>query len=281
MNDVDPLGSAKQGQSAVRALDLLFLIAQTEKPIGMAEAAQALNLPRSTVYRLAQILVDYGVVVRLPEGLLPAPRLFLFTSGNRAAASMEATLEPHLNRCRDLTRDTAGLHVRVGWYRRTIAEIEGFHGIRWTRGVGYTAPLWNGAVGYVLSLALSDDELDQMLDQADLTPLASNTPKTPAQVRERIAETRSQGWCYSEGESVDGAAAIAAPVTAGGKIVASLSVYAPVSRGRELTAFGEELAEVAKEASQTWQHFATRADTRDSGSQTWSNIETDLLADET
>lgn len=248
----------KQVQSVMRALDLLFLVAQTERPLSIADIAAELSLPRSTVYRLAETLMEYGVVARKQDRLLATPRLFLLTSGNRSAVNLEDIILPHLTRLTELTRETTGLHVRRGQYRRCVVEVEGFHGIRWARGAGFTASLRTGAVGHVLLGALNDEEIDGILSESVLSPLATNSPTTPEDVRKSAETARTQGWSYSQNETVEGAAAIAAPVRGSHSVVACLSVYAPVSRGAALREYVADLLAIAHTASAEW----TRLDSR-------------------
>lgn len=251
-------GSAgNQVQSVARALDLLFLVAEAKKPMPIPKIAAELGLPRPTVYRLAETLIKYEVIAREQNVLVPAPRLFRLANGNRSAANIEDVLRPHLHRLRDITGETTGLHVRQGIYRRSIAEAEGFHGIRWARGVGFTAPLWTGATGYVLLGALSDEEISDVLSQSVLSPLASNSPRRPEEVRQRAEHARTRGWSYSENETVEGAAAIAAPVRDGHGVAACLNVYAPTSRGEALRDFVEELVAIAHAASADWTSLST------------------------
>lgn len=249
--------AGKGVQSVGRALDLLFLLSQTDHAVSASALAERLEFPRSTVYRLAETLMAYGIVARQRDGFVTTPKLFLLTSGSRAALSLGDVAEPHLARLVELTQETAGLHTRIGSLRRCVAEVEGYHGIRWARGVGFTAPLWSGAVGHVLLAALADADIDTFLAAADIRPLASRTVMSRADVKERALHARAEGWSASESETVEGASAIAAPVTGANGTIAAISLYAPASRSSSLLDRIPQLVAIAKVASDEWCRVAT------------------------
>lgn len=251
--------AGKQVQSVSRALDVLFLIAQSSGHITVADLAAALDLPRPTVYRLTDTLVSYGVVARKRDGLVAAPRLFLLTSGRHSAMALEDVLEPYLGQLRDITQETAGLHVRIGNYRRIIAEVEGHHGIRWTRGVGFTMPVWTGAVGHVFMAGLSDREVDDLLRQAEIDPVGPDSPTSPEEIQKKVELARVRGWSYSQAETLEGSAAIAAPIEDRTGTTAVLGVYAPLSRRAVLRRSAHDLVALAAKASEDWIRLSSRS----------------------
>lgn len=244
-------------QSVHRALDLLFMIAASDRPLSPSQIAAELALPRSTVYRLADTLVSRGLIARKATGLVPTPKLFLLTSGGRTTLRLKDVAEPRLMHLVEITGETAGLHVRLGSLRRCVLEVEGYHGIRWARGVGFTAPLWSGAVGHVLMAGLAPREAEQIMAKADFQPRASNSIVDAAHLRRKLEAARAQGWSYSISETVEGAAAVAAPIRLNERTVASINLYAPADRAKELRGWVPQLVQAADEASAEWTRSTT------------------------
>ena len=60
------LASAAPSQTLSRGLRALEVIAEAEKPIGMAELAARLGLHRSITYRIVRTLEEHRLVVRTP-----------------------------------------------------------------------------------------------------------------------------------------------------------------------------------------------------------------------
>lgn len=243
-------------QSLVRGLDILFLVAERNEPITPAELAKQLGLPRPTIYRLVDTLAQRGLLARNGGGLVPTPRLLMLGGTNRVTLSLQSVVQPHLQRLLAAVGETAGLHVRVGDHRRCIEEIEGHHGIRWARGVGFTAPVWSGAVGYVLLAGLPEPAREDLYRRLELVPLASNAPQSLDELRDRVATAREQGWSASCSETVEGAAATAAPVYDERGTVAVMSLYAPADRFDVLQAHVANLRAAANDASSDWMEVA-------------------------
>lgn len=242
-------------QSVTRAFDVLFTVAASDHPLTVAALSRILDLPRPTVHRILSTLVASGVVARVDsdKAYVVTPKLALATTATSTTATLADMVTPYLHRLVAISEETASLHVRTGDLRVCIAEVEGSRGIRWARGPGWSAPVWSGAVGRVLLGGLPDSEHDEILRRSRLHPLASNTVVDRPRLRELVEAARVNGWSSSESETVDGAAATAAPVIdRHGRIVAVLSLYASADRLAHMVSLVDELLQVAGEASEAW-----------------------------
>ena len=242
-------------QSVTRAFEVLFAVAQARTPPTVGVLAGQLELPRSTVRRMLDTLTVCGVVAKTDQsrGYVVTPKLALATHANSTTATLADMIGPTLHRLVALTEETSSLHVRVGDLRVCVAEVEGSRGIRWARGPGWTAPIWAGAVGRVLMAGLDSADLDNVIDRAGFHVLASNTVTDALKLRRLISNVRARGWSASESETVDGAAAVAAPITdPAGRVIAVLSLYASADRLDHMTSFTAELVSTAREVGTEW-----------------------------
>lgn len=257
--DIGPNGGSDQTDTAVqsvtRAFDVLFAVAQASTPPTVGVLAEQLELPRSTARRMLDTLTVCGVVAKTDpsRGYVVTPKLALATHANSTTATLAGMIGPTLHRLVALTEETSSLHVRVGDLRVCVAEVEGSRGIRWARGPGWSAPIWAGAVGRALMAGLDNADLDNVIDRARFHDLASNTVTDALELRRLISDARTQVWTCSESETVDGAAAVAAPVTdPAGRVIAVLSLYASADRLDHMTSFATELVAAAGEAGAEW-----------------------------
>ncbi len=241
-------------QSLTRAIDVLFAVAQADTPPTVGSLSSRLRLPRSTVHRMLDTLVACGVLARTGQkGYVITPKLALATSANPTTATLAYMIDPHLHGLVALSEETSSLHVRVGDLRVCIAETEGSRGIRWARGAGWNAPIWAGAVGRMLMAGFDATDLDAVIERSEFRGLAPNTVTNEKKLRQLIAEARSQGWSASESETVDGAAAVAAPIIGpGGRTIAVLSLYASADRLDHMKSFVPQLCATAAEAEAEW-----------------------------
>lgn len=239
-------------QSVSRALDVLFLLAQSGGTRPASTVARELDLPRPTVYRILETLGSKGVVAKVGDEFGVTEKLGRIAAGS-AGIGLADVVGRYLQTLVGITDETTGLHVRYGDVRRCIAEVEGHHGIRWARGVGFTAPVWSGAVGHMILADLSEEEIVQIAARADFTPLASNTVSGLDELLDRVTGARERGWSLSSGETVEGAAAVAAPLKNHvGRTVAVMSLYAPADRFAAIQKYVPALLEAVAAASADW-----------------------------
>ncbi len=240
-------------KSVNRALDVLFEIAGADHPMTALALSRQLELPRPTVYRILDTLEARGIVARIEDGTVITSKLGLLLGDSAQAARLSDLIKPYLQRLVSVTKETSSLHVRVGDLRRCVSEVEGYHGIRWARGPGFTAPVWSGAVGYVILAGLAEADLDVLLSEISFSQLASNTAKNVEELRERVEKARIKGWSASQSETVDGAAAVAAPMLdVSGDVVGVLSLYAAADRFHSMQEFVPELLAITEEAANQW-----------------------------
>lgn len=242
-------------QSVTRAFDVLFAVAGSERPPTVVSLSKILDLPRPTVHRILNTLVASGVVARVDsdKAYVVTPKLALTTAANASTAMLGDIVMPYLHRLVAISEETASLHVRVGDLRVCVAEIEGSRGIRWVRGPGWSAPIWSGAVGRLLLAGLSDEECDEILSRNELHAIASNTVIDVPKLRSLVENARADGWSSSQSETVDGAAATAAPIRdANGRTIGVLSLYASADRLSHMVSLVDELRQAAADVSKNW-----------------------------
>ena len=98
-------------------------------------------------------------------------------------------------------------------------------------GVGSRLPAWCTSMGRVLLAGLPPEALDLHLAQVHYEPLTARTVRDEAQLRERIAQAREQGWCLVDQELEEGLVSLATPIAGSdGQVIAALNVGAQVTR---------------------------------------------------
>lgn len=239
-------------QSVNRALDVLFLLAQSGGTRSASTVARQLELPRPTVYRILETLGSKGVVAKVGDEFGVTEKLGRIAAGS-VGVGLADVARRYLQTLVAITAETSGLHARYGDVRRCIAEVEGHHGVRWARGVGFSAPVWSGAVGHVILADLVDQEIEQIAARADFAPLAPMTATNLEDLLERVEAARERGWSLSCGETVEGAAAVAAPIKNHiGRTDAVMSLYAPADRFAAIQEYVPALLDTAAAASEEW-----------------------------
>jgi IclR family acetate operon transcriptional repressor len=120
--------------------------------------------------------------------------------------------------------ETVSLFVRRGDVRICLAQVQSHKPIRRVVPVGFTTSLHHGATGEVLLAGLSDRELNEYTENAQLS--ASEI----AELRRKLDNIRLTGFSIASGSWIEDVSGIAAPIFEGNEIIASLSVAGPTYR---------------------------------------------------
>jgi DNA-binding IclR family transcriptional regulator len=199
-----------------RSAGLVGLLAE-RGPLTPAEIAERLDLPRPSVYRLADALRDGGLAELLPDARIQLSLRWLrLADAARAGMSEWSGARPILDELAAVTRQTVFLSVPAG--DRSVC-------IDWARGEainvlllkpGRSLPLYAGAAGRV-TLAFGLEDREAYLANAPFEPYTRRTLTTAAKLRKDIALTRDQGFVVSDGDVTEEIGALGAPLLRGTK----------------------------------------------------------------
>ena len=198
-------------------------------PYRLAELSVRTGLPKPTVHRLAAELVALGWLERTGPHYRLGAKLFELGSLVPRRRDLREVALPFLQDLFEATRETVHLGVREGMEVIYLERIHGHEALRLPSRIGGSLPLSCTGVGKAL-LAFSDAELVERMLAAPLPSLTSHSITDPVRLRLTLEKVRVSGLAYEDQESTPGVSCIAAPVFAGGTVVAALSVAVPRQR---------------------------------------------------
>lgn len=208
----------EKNQSLDRTLDILECFTVSNPKIGLSELARAVALPKATVYRIAETLLDRGYLIKdqkdqsyqLGYKVLNLSNVMLSHLDYRQIAL------PYMKQIKEETNESITLYIALNSKQRLCVErVQSTNGLSRIVNVGDVFPIERGAPGKVL-LAYQDP--------ASLGPDCA----VPADELEKI---RRQGYAISYAEREQGVSAVAAPIlNQYGQIVAALSISGPSFR---------------------------------------------------
>lgn len=208
-----------------RAIDILQAVAEQPDGVKIAELERQTGIARPTLYRLVRTLerrqllrpcsdpTQYALDVGIVALAQPWMRsIDLLSRAEEALVALAAQVE-----------ETVALCLHHGNTRVYVREIVSKHPLKYSRGVGVTETLVRGAGGLAI-LAFEDAKF--IADQ-----LATVDAPTRRRLQSEIGAIRQQGFAVSEGQIMDGAMAIAAPVfNSADRVVGSVGIYGPSTR---------------------------------------------------
>lgn len=229
-NDVQEMNETRvPGQQSVRrAIDVLFCFGEDDASLSAAEVASRLGMNRTTAWRYLQTLAGTGLVREMGEGRfgLGARTVSLAEAYTRQWGELEAVAGAALVRLRDRVGETAALHLRQGWSRVVVRQVESHHELHRTyRELGQPISLLTGAPSRAILAALPAPERGVYLD-AHVESQAERR-----ELERELAAIRSAGHARTRGSRVPGVASVAAAVRdPSGQVVAAVNITGPEHR---------------------------------------------------
>jgi DNA-binding IclR family transcriptional regulator len=220
-------------QPVVRALRLLTVLADNGGGMTLQDLAETLDLPISTVHRLATVLEGEMYLLRTAKGkrflLGPAVRrLVASTSSNY----LRTVAEPVMSRLSRRTGQTVYLAEMIGDNVVCVGHIPGTSSLRFFVQLGRSLPLHASAGARVIVSALPESEVRTLLDKATMDRLTEHTITDYSKLLTRLetVTVRRRKWDICDDEMESQVWAVAAPVCdLDDTVRAAVAIVAPTS----------------------------------------------------
>lgn len=222
--------SASSVQSVDRALTILETLARSGEA-GVTDLAAALEVHKSTAFRLVATLESHGLVEQIDGRGKYRLGIGLLRLAGATTARLDVVQEarPISRKLAADTGETVNVSVLADRSALYLDQVAGSSALQSHNWVGQHIPLHATANGKVLLLALDDDQQGEMLGR--LQAYTDSTITTRDKLRKELAQVREQGYAVAVDELEVGLAAIAAPIhNAHGDVIASMSVSGPTFR---------------------------------------------------
>lgn len=239
-------------RSAGRAVQILLLIAGSDSGLTAKQVASGMKIPLATVYHLLNTLLD--------EGVLEKDNAHRFWIGARASVIADAVnrrnaVPPRLlialNRVAAVTGETAYLSAWRGDQIVVLGTVEGSQAVR-VSGLtaDYTEDIHARASGKLLLAFSTEETRSAILSRMTLRTITPTTITDVATLNKELEQVRQQGVAFDRQEFHVGVDCIAAPIRAGGQVIAALTVSSPSERfARDSGEITQKLIQAAAAAS--------------------------------
>ncbi|MEE6453103.1 IclR family transcriptional regulator [Gottfriedia acidiceleris] len=213
-------------QSIDRAMLIIDILNSDESKSNwqITELAEKTSLSLGTLHRLLNALIQHGLVVQIPETKHYKLGYKWMELGLRQLDKMDFRLvaRPVMERLANHVEESIYLNIESGIDGIVIDKIDSPLKIRIAENLGIRIPLHIGAPNKTILAYMKEYEIQQILDQLNLSP---NTIST---LKQQLVEIRQNGYAISQSEKTEDTAAIAAPITGyNNKVLAALSVNVP------------------------------------------------------
>jgi len=225
-----------------RGLRVIEVMGESAGRQNIAQVSEAAQLPRTVVRRLLLTLIDLGFVDTDERNYWLTPKvlrlgmtyLYSLPFWRRSQLELE-DLSTHI-------KQSCAISVLD---QNDIVYIQRFHTKRilsMSPAIGSRLPAYVVSMGRVMLSGLTDEALDEYLENTEFKSLTSRTLTDAAQLKQKIIEVRDKGYAWVEGEYDDAISGLAVPIRdREGQVIAALNVSLILGEFTEETATAEFL----------------------------------------
>jgi len=218
-----------------RAASLMDAIASYEGPASLKLLSADTGLHPSTAFRILAALVETGFVERdAASGYMLGRKLVHLAERVRHGVDIREQARDVMEALRDELGETVNLTVREGDEVIYIERLSPKRMMRVEQVIGSRAPLHVTAVGKLMLGELGDSFIQAYAKRTGLPPYTSHTFVQVTELLDVAHQAREAGYALDNQEAEEGVGCIGVPIYDGsGKIIAGLSVSAPIERRRD------------------------------------------------
>lgn len=234
-------GSEKIG-SIDRALDILILLYDEQRELGVTEIGSALGLYKSTVYRTLATLEKRGFVQQNPENGKYWLGMKLYSIGMAVGEKMplKQLVQPFARKLSQKFNEVVNVSVldtTSGKFPRSVLihkEESTNQVLRINPGVGSTSDCYCSAVGKSL-LAFSPKEVLEIAKEEKFSSYTANTLRNWEELMRELEDIREKGYAIDNEEQEIGLTCVAAPILdRNNRAVAAISLSGPTVRMKSM-----------------------------------------------
>ncbi|WP_238922437.1 IclR family transcriptional regulator [Achromobacter ruhlandii] len=226
-------GEPQDAARSLRALLVLDYLARAQHPPTLAQLAQRLDMPKSTLMRLLASMQRAGFVAATPteNGYVPGPQATALALSTLRASAFTRACRAVLAQLVGKLGETCNLTAPDGDQVIYMERVETAEPLRLFFAVGSHVPMHCTASGKLFLASMNRLERGRVLARL---PLTRNTPRTltdPARLEDELGRLATRGIGIDNEEFVRGMSAVAVPVRdAQDRVVAAVACHAPTAR---------------------------------------------------
>lgn len=238
----------KLNSSIDKTLSILEFVSQNEKGVSLSGIVKTLGIPKTTAFRILEILVAREYVNWNKENekyYIGLKTLEIGLSGLIGQDIVEVSI-PYLQELSSSVGETSFLAVYNSGDVVYLYKAEGTRSIVTTANLGSRRPAFCTALGKVILANLPIEESDRVFEKP-LEKLTGKTEVNRIRLHEEFASIRLSGYATDDEGIEPGLYCVAAPIyNFTGGVIAAISVSGPVKRmNANCAKIVEELKSVA------------------------------------
>lgn len=238
-------------QALQRGLRILDLVASRDGPIRFTTLLEASNLPKGTLHRILQTLIDerYLVLDERKQTYSLGSKPFQLAHRVWDQFDLRGAAEPELQRLADLTGEAVRLGIIDGDQVLYIDQRDTPRQVRLANGTGARSAIHATALGKAMAAHLPESDRQRILKDVDLESFTDKTIIESGDLDQQLNIVKARGYAISVGEQHDDVSAVAAAVLDHrARPLAAIGIVGPSYRlpTETLHSYGREVIEAAR-----------------------------------
>lgn len=236
-------------RSLARGLAVLKAFDRDDPAMTLSDVARKTGLSRAAAGRFLKTLVTLGYASFDGRDFRLRPRVLELGTAYFSSHSFVDIASPLLKQAADKAREPCSMAVLDGGEIVYVVRHTANRMMSITIPIGKRYPAHSTSLGRVLMGALPDEELEAMIDAADLRQVTPFTVTDKDELKSMIVRGREQGYQVAESQLEVGILSVAVPVRDGsGKVIAAINMGVPSSR-HDRTSLERELLPILQETA--------------------------------
>lgn len=208
-----------------RSLDIVEIVAATQKGLGISHIAEKSGLPKATVHRLVTALCMRGYLQKdHSNNYQVGIKLIEVASYHINELELQTEVRPYLKEIVQQLNLTAHLGVLDQDKVVYVEKQDLFSRFGLYAQIGYRIPAYCSSMGKCLLSALPEETLTETLRGCHFVKFTDNTIADFKSLKQELQKVRSRGWAMDDQEERLGQRCIGAPIyDYRGEMIAAIS----------------------------------------------------------
>lgn len=218
-------------KSVKTTFDILEYLVQSG-PASLTEISNELDIPTSTIHDHLQTLHQLHFITKDKE-YRASMRLLDFGMLSRKQNPLYNVCKPEIESIANETGDHALVMTEEHGLGVILAIERGKKSVQFEPHAGTRMWLHGSAIGKCIAAHLSEDRLEDIVENYGLPPLTSQTVTDPDKLHDHLTQVREDGYYVGGAGEVEEMRSIGTPIRTNGILHGAIGIVAPLYRMRE------------------------------------------------
>lgn len=212
--------------SIQKSLEIIEILGKHPRGVSLAKLSEETDLNKSSVHHILSTLIPYEYVTQDPETKKYSLGFKFLQMGHIAIENIDLRkiAHKHLLPLQGDCNETVQLAILRNGKVIYIDKIDKPDGLSIASYVGLSTDAHATGAGKALLSALTPQKIKQIYKSRALKAYSKNTITNIDKLLAELGRIRKQGYALDDEEYYEGVRSVAAPVRAGGEIVASITI---------------------------------------------------------